>query len=73
MPRKHDKPVPGDFLSTLAFAFIDPFFFIAISSPSPSSPLSGYLYGNAGGAWDNAKSSLKQNSTPRAQNCMQPR
>jgi K(+)-stimulated pyrophosphate-energized sodium pump len=57
------------FFATLAFAFIEPFFFIGyLMSIAISGLYQAILMANAGGAWDNAKKivevELKQKGTP---------
>ncbi|KAA6456993.1 sodium-translocating pyrophosphatase [Acidobacteria bacterium AB60] len=59
----------GVFFATLAFAFIEPFFFIGyLISIAISGLYQAIFMANAGGAWDNAKKvvevDLKQKGTP---------
>ena len=53
----------GVFFSTLAFAFIEPFFFIGyLISIALFGLYQAIFMANAGGAWDNAKRSWRPNS-----------
>ena len=61
--------LPGVFFSTLAFAFVEPFFFIGyLISIALFGLYQAIFMANAGGAWDNAKkiveTELKMKGTP---------
>jgi K(+)-stimulated pyrophosphate-energized sodium pump len=60
----------GVFFATLAFAFIEPFYFIGyLISIATFGLYQAIFMANAGGAWDNARRSLKSNSSKRARHC----
>ena len=65
----HVQHLPGVFFGTLAFAFVEPFFFIGyLMSIALFGLFQAIFMANAGGAWDNAKKivevELKQKGTP---------
>ena len=68
-PEGDDQHLPGVFFSTLAFAFVEPYFFIGyLISIALFGLYQAIFMANAGGAWDNAKkiveTELKAKGTP---------